>query len=501
MRIYVHPMLSNTRNLAGDSGFTIPVSLMRAFPDWRFYFGMPIEWPRLERALKVLQEMPNVTVVPQRYYGTNRNLNNWQLDFEGLDRFRPCLRSVDVDCAWFFVPELVPAWKALLRHGYPDVSGGQGLAPVVTTCFNGLREERHKNDFIPTTVLGQAIGFFASDEILWECPWIMEHSLAIFSTILNQKALGEIQRKSMPTGQPIMVEEYAFPIEKNEKFTIALNHKLIEQKGVRETFEVYDRLWMLGYEFEVWIWDTSGRGYRVGGRPYAVNKGGVSREQYLRDLSRCHVLVSHSRWDAFGRSYLDCMMLEMPFLCRKELVFPFMVGPDYEWHFEDNDQCLAYLKHFMEHRDEARVVGRRLRQYVSERFDLPVIAGIWRAKTEGLVQRNWLRCRPSPDREHKILEVAKYLYEKIGPFTKVDLEREVKRLYGHGLSDPPQGHPVKTRQALLKGGWKDDYTRDEATYSPGGYDGQAGASSGLVAGTGEDPDGAGGLDRLQSVEC
>ena len=60
MRIFVFPMYSNTRNLAGDSGLTIPISIIRAIPDWHFYVAFPETWSQQERGLFLFKDLPNL---------------------------------------------------------------------------------------------------------------------------------------------------------------------------------------------------------------------------------------------------------------------------------------------------------------------------------------------------------------------------------------------------------------------------------------------------------
>lgn len=459
LRVYVHPMVSNARNLAGDSGITIPLSYIRAIPDWHFYFGIPDAWAKLERALKLFEGLDNVTLVPQTYFGTWRNLNNQFLDLPSLVGFADN-GPYDVDAAWFFVPEVIPAWKALGRMGYGDGEKPKKV-PVVATCFNGLRQDPRHNNF--ATVTGQAVGFLHADYIFWECDWIRELSFNHFSAFLNERALEQIRRKSESTGQGIWRHEYEpFPPRKNDKFTVALNHKLIAQKGVTETFHVFDEFFkMVGDQFEVWVFDQSSRVYRIKDRPYVVVKDGSKRDQYLRELAKCHVLVSHSRWDAWGRSYLDCMLFGMPFLCKRGMAFVDMVYPGYEWHFENNGELLGYLRYFMDHRDEALRVGARLREHVLENFTVEAIAGKWRKKTEELVSEDVPGC--SPERAERILLVAKRLWDKQGKFTKSEFEREHARLYGYGTTGGAKGNATKTRRVLLRE-YEDDPTAPVPTY-------------------------------------
>lgn len=459
LRVYVHPMISNTRNLAGDSGLTIPVSYMAAIPEWHFYFGIPDEWAKLEPALEKVRAVKNVTLVPQTYFGKNRNLNNEFLDLPSLIRFAdngPC----DVDIAWFFVPEVIPAWKAFGKSGYGQDEKPKKV-PVIATCFNGLRQDPGKNNF--ATVTGQAMGFLHADYIFWECDWIRDLSLKHFSDFLNERALERIRRKSLATGQGIWRHEYEpFPPVKNEKFTIALNHKLIAQKGVDETFRVFDEFYkMVGNQFEVWVFDQSSRTYKVKDRPYVVLKDGSKRDEYLSELSKCHVLVSHSRWDAWGRSYLDCMLFGMPFLCKRDMAFIDMVYPGYEWHFSNNTEVLGYLRYFMENRDEALRVGSRLREWVLDNYTIEAVVEHWRKKSIELVADDVPPC--SEDRAERILLVAKKLWDKQGPFTKMDFERAHRRLYGHGTAGDVKGNATKTRRVLLRE-YIDDVSKPVPTY-------------------------------------
>lgn len=459
LRIYVHPMVSNTRNLAGDSGITIPLSWIRLIPDWHFYFGIPDEWAKLEKALRLFEGLQNVSLVPQTYFGTWRSLNNEFLDLPSLQRFAdngPC----DVDAAWIFVPEVIPAWKALGVMGY-----GKGEKPkkwpTLTSPFNGLRLDWRQNN--ESTILMQAVGMYQADAVMWEAPWHMENSLAYFAEVLNERALERIRQKSEWTGQGIFPDEYEpFPPEKNEVFTIVFNQKLIWQKGADITFRVFDELFKLvGPQFEVWVFDQSQRAGKVADRPYVRIKDGSNRREYQAQVSRCHLCVSHTRFDQWGRSYMDAAMWGAPILCKREMAWPDMLYPGYEWHFETDAECIGYIRYFMEHRDEALAVGRRLREHMLAQFTVERVASRWRRRTEALVAEDVPSC--SPERRERILLVAKKLWDKQGPFTKAEFERAFARMYGHTTTGGARGNATKTRRVLLTE-YEDDPTAPVPTY-------------------------------------
>lgn len=459
LRVYVHPMVSNTRNLAGDSGITIPLSWIRAIPDWHFYFGIPDEWAKLEKALELFEGLSNVTLIPQVYFGKWRGLNSQYLDLPALARFGDG-GEADVDAAWIFVPECIPAWKALGYGGYPEKQRHKKV-PVLTSPFNGLRRRASENS--QTTILMQGVGMYQADAVMWEAPWHMECSLGYFAEYFNERALEAIRKKSEWTGQGIFPEEYEpWPPVKNEKFTIALNHKLIDQKGISQTLAVFDELYKLvGDQFEVWVFDQSQRAYRVKDRPYARLVDGSNRKRYQEALSKCHICVSHTRFDQWGRSYMDVAMWGAPILCRREMAWPEMMYPGYEWHFANDTECIAYLRYFMENRDEAFRVGIRLREHILKNFTVEAVAKKWRDRTVELVKDNVPHC--SPEREERILLVAKRLWDKKGPFTKMEFEREHRRLYGFATASDVRGNSVKTRRVLLRE-YYDDITKPVPTY-------------------------------------
>ena len=463
MRIFVFPMYSNTRNLAGDSGLTIPISIIRAIPDWHFYVAFPETWSQQERGLFLFKDLPNVTLVPLRYF-TCRNLSNHYLDIPGLARFAET-GDLEVDAAWLNVPELVPAWKAFVRQGYP-LAHKRKLAPAIAHSYNGLRGWRDPTE-VETTVLAQGVGFAAADRICWESPFHRDVTLEQLGGVLSGKALRAIEKGGDVVGLPLDVGEYDIPIEKAERFTVAYNSKLIEQKNPRETFEVLSHFYDLGYDFEVHVFDQSGRGYKVRDLPFVRMADGSNRDRYLKVLSRCHVTMSHTSWDLFSRAYADCLLLEMPLIAPQRCSFPFLCSPGYRYFAESSTAALGLLRHFYEHRDEARKVGRECRAWVRKNFAVENIAGWWRETTEALVRkdREAVLDQCSRKRRDAILATAEKAAAKgDGSFTKMGFEKVFRRLHGYSTAGCIRGNSTKTRAVLLANGFEDDFTREEPTY-------------------------------------
>lgn len=463
MRIFNLFMYSNTRNLAGDSGLTIPISLIRTIPEWHFYVAFPVAWNRQEKGLKLLKDLPNVTIVPMKYF-TCRNLSNHYLDLPGLSRFSET-GDLEVDAAWMNVPELVPAWKAFQRQGYP-LSQKAKLAPTISHSYNGLRGWGDQTE-VETTIMGQAVGFYGADRIFWESPFHREVTLSQIGGLLSGKALGEIEKKGDVVGLPLNLKEYDFPIRKAGKFTVAYNSKLIDQKNPRETFEILGRFHDLGYDFEVLVFDQSGRGYKVRDLPFVRMLDGSNREKYLKALSRCHVIMSHTNWDLFSRAYADCLLLEMPLIAPKKCAFPFMCPPGYKYFAETADEALGLLKHFYEHRDQARKVGRECREWVRKNFSVGMVAGWWRETTEALVRkdREAVLRQCSRKRRDAILATAEKVSAKNGGrFTKMEFEKAFKGLHGFGTMGCIRGNSLKTRAVLLANGFNDDFSKEQPTY-------------------------------------
>ena len=455
-------MYSNTRNLAGDSGLTIPISLIRAIPDWHFYVAFPVSWNRQEKGLGLFKNLRNVTLIPLKYY-TCRNLSNHYLDLPGLSRFSET-GDLEVDAAWMNVPELVPAWKAFQRQGYP-LSQKSKLAPTIAHSYNGLRGWGDQTE-VETTIIGQAVGFYGADRIYWESPFHREVTLSQIGDLLSGKALGEIEKKGDVVGLPLNLEEYDFPIRKAGKFTVAYNSKLISQKNPRETFEILGRFHDLGYDFEVLVFDESGRQYKVRDLSFVRIMDGSNREAYLKALSRSHVTVSHTNWDLFSRAYTDCLLLEMPLIAPKKCAFPFMCPPGYKFFAETAEEALGLLKHFYEHRDQARKVGRECRAWVQKNFSVEKVAGWWRETTEALVRkdREAVLKQCSRKRRDAILATAEKASAKNGCFTKMEFEEAFRGLHGFGTMGCIRGNSIKTRAVLLDGGYKDDFTNEIPTY-------------------------------------
>ena len=223
----------------------------------------------------------------------------------------------------------------------------------------------------------------------------------------------------------------------------------------------------LGYDFEVLVFDQSGRGYKVRDLPFVRMLDGSNREKYLKALSRCHVIMSHTNWDLFSRAYADCLLLEMPLIAPKKCAFPFMCPPGYKYFAETADEALGLLKHFYEHRDQARKVGRECREWVRKNFSVGMVAGWWRETTEALVRkdREAVLRQCSRKRRDAILATAEKVSAKNGGrFTKMEFEKAFKGLHGFGTMGCIRGNSLKTRAVLLANGFNDDFSKEQPTY-------------------------------------
>jgi hypothetical protein len=472
MRVLIYPMASNTANLAGDSGISIPMTHARYLTEkekesW-VYFCVPVEWGRVEEAVKKFwpskeeEERSRISLVPLRWMGRSRHLSNHFFDIEGLWEFNGSGRY-EVDVMWTFVPEIVPHWKAFRRQGY---SSKDTTAPTIAQGFSGIRGDY--NTDLRESIVCQGVGFLLADKAFWETTYQQEISLRYFGEFLSQKAVDDIRKKSEVVGCPVKVDTYKKPEEKSERFVIVWNQKMTNQKRPDVFFGVTKRLNAMGKDFEVWVFGEDQRKFKAE-RHEAYTKvlATPSREEYLDNLSRGTICLAPTMWDGWARSYVDCLLMEIPIICERKFLFADLFPDDYPYFVESQGDYLKHTLRAMKDRKEVAEWGKRLREIALKRCDVSIFSERFREVSRELFESEIGRTHLEKSRTEKLLKVAREFAG--GPFEMKEYAGTARRevLGFDPLGSGPRSDSWRVRVTMLKHGYRDLYDSPVVRYKRG----------------------------------
>ena len=462
MRIMVYPMVSNTGNLAGDSGISIPMTharylLEKEKESW-VYFCAPTEWGKLEEALQKFWpsekdlDRERMTLIPLRWMGKCRHCSNHFIDIEGLWNFSGSGRY-EVDVFWTFVPEIVPHWKAFRKQGY---SSKDTTVPTIAEGFSGIRGDA--NTDLRESIISQGVGYLLSDKIFWETSYQREISLRYFLEFMSKKAVEEIRGKSEVVGCPVKVSDYPKPKEKEERFIIAWNQKMTNQKRPEVMFEVGKRLNAMGEDFEVWVFGEDQRKFKAE-RHEAFTRSFVmpDRKKYLSQLSKATICLAPTIWDGWARSYVDCLLFEIPIVCERKFLFADLFPEDYPYFVDAPGDYLKLTLRALKDRREVAMWGKRLREIALKRCDVSVFSERFRQVSKELFESEIGRTNLEEDRTDNLLKVAREFAG--GPFEMKEYAGIARReVLGYDpLGSGPRSDSWRFRVTMLRNGYRDMY--------------------------------------------
>lgn len=136
--------------------------------------------------------------------------------------------------------------------------------------------------------------------------------------------------------------------KKYEKFTFVYNHRLSGYKNWKTTFEIFDKLYEQGFDFQVIC--TAGDKDNINTinkKPYVIVKAFTKHEDYLKELSKCHANTINSQHETYCISIAESILNDQLVILPNSCTFPELVGKDYPYLFDNIEQQEKILKHII----------------------------------------------------------------------------------------------------------------------------------------------------------
>lgn len=137
--------------------------------------------------------------------------------------------------------------------------------------------------------------------------------------------------------------------KKYDKFTFIYNHRLDGYKRWQTTFNQFDKLYDNGYEFQVII--TAGDKANINtinNKPYTIVKSFTKHSDYIKELSKCHANTINSIHETYCISIAESILNNQIVILPNRCTFPELVGKDYKYLFNDEEQQYEILKKIIE---------------------------------------------------------------------------------------------------------------------------------------------------------
>jgi glycosyltransferase involved in cell wall biosynthesis len=273
------------------------------------------------------------------------------LAFESVVRALPAAPELLVCTDMLNLPEFL----ALLRDALPP------RLPVITYFHENqityplpARDER---DF--HFGLANIYTALASGKVVFNSAFHRDEFLAAVPGVL--KAMPDFRPDGVPEriaarsevlGPPVEAPAppAALPVETRRNL-ILWNHRWEEDKDPETFFRVMGRLERAGADFRMVVLGESFRGqpgcFAAARRDLAhrIERWGwlESRDEYLREVSRCRAVVSTARHEFFGLAVREAIVLGCYPLLPRRVVYPELVGGRREHLYDSEDDLLERL--------------------------------------------------------------------------------------------------------------------------------------------------------------
>tara|TARA_R110000744_G_scaffold56031_2_gene118226 strand:+ start:5578 stop:6933 length:1356 start_codon:yes stop_codon:yes gene_type:complete len=195
-------------------------------------------------------------------------------------------------------------------------------------------------------MLDQIVGSLGADMNFFHTQYCYDMLIEEAKDILLPKEVIKIQQKSI-----VSLGGYSDDIisqNKYEKFTFIFNHRLDGYKNWKTTFNQFDKLWDKGLDFQVIL--TAGDKDNINiiaQKPYTIVKSFTKHSDYIKELSKCHANTINSRHETYCISIAESIMNEQIVILPNRLTFPELVGNDYEYLFNDEDEQYKMLENII----------------------------------------------------------------------------------------------------------------------------------------------------------
>lgn len=366
MIVLVNPMWS-VKNVNSDSCYyvirTIVEKFIELYPDYYFIIPFPVS-KGFNYYRDGFFDNRNILRIPKRY-PLSKKQNN--MDFDSTF-YMDINKKYGVSIIWNHIPEVGGHLRYLLD------------------CFtwhwivvNQHHYIIHKSlpypiDSSMQYVYMQLVGDQMVDWNLFNsnhCLKMTLDNIQAYLPNLEKSILEKSQVLHFGLIDPVYMEKHRKP--KNKEFTFVYNHRLQNYKQWRTTFALFDELYKAKFKFKVLVTLGAGKNYNaVNQKPYVILKELPTKEQYLEELSRCHVNTFNSLHETFCISILESMFYNIPCIVPNSTTMPELLGENNPQLFNNQKEQKSMLIDLMKNPKRIKKYGdynhNRAKEFSLEKY-------------------------------------------------------------------------------------------------------------------------------------
>ena len=223
-------------------------------------------------------------------------------------------------------------------------------------------------------LLDQVVGSMLADVNYFHTKHCYNMMFEEAKDILCKKQIQNLEERSI-----VKLGGYSQEITTNKKykkFTFIYNHRLNGYKKWKETFEVYDKLYSDGYNFQVLF--TAGDKDNLSTlekKPYVIVKSLRRHSDYLQELSKCHANMINSIHETYCISIAESIMNNQIILAPNRCTFPELLDKSYPYLFHTTDEQYKKIKHILDkgiteykHKSKDRLLLSKHAKWIGDQF-------------------------------------------------------------------------------------------------------------------------------------
>jgi len=335
MIILVSPMFSNYRNLNADSCYVfiknVITEIIKKEPKWYFI----LLWPRegfkyYDDGFFNNPQVKRIPIdIPQRKMDSVVHFN--------ILYWRKLFRLFTPDIIWNHIPEQGHLFKNLYTGFDIEMSGPKII-------------NQHHYIIHPTlpypidtyrAVQFQSMGSFLVDMNLFNS----DYCYKMFCDVKQEILATNIRVPYRIIKFALIPENYPEPNPETQFIKIAYNHRLQDYKNYLTTFEMLAQLWTTYKNFRVLVTNPNASNFnKLLAYPFVDGKAFSKHEDYLKELSTCHLNITNSQHETFCISALESLAFGQILVAPRAITFPELVPKeDYPYLFSTEEEQYRIL--------------------------------------------------------------------------------------------------------------------------------------------------------------
>lgn len=443
MIVLVNPMFSNYRNLNADSCYIVIKKVVEAIikkePNWKFLICFP-QGSGFDYVDDGFFHNPQVKRIPIEI--PKRKMDS-VVHFNTL-YWKKVFNAYTPDILWNHIPEQ--------GHLFLNFYTGFDVEMSKINIINQHHYVIHPTLPYPIEPY-RAVQFQSFGSYLV--------TLNIFNSAYCKKMFYDVTRevikdniKFPETIIPFrfIPRDYPEPkVETPTKFVkIIYNHRLQDYKNYLTTFEMFAQLWTSHKNFKVVVTNPNGANFsKLTQYPFVEGLSITNHNDYLKELSTCHLNVTNTQHETFCISALESLAMGQILVAPNAMTFPEITPPNYKYLFNNEEEQYRILDRLL---TDPTIFDREreaIKSHTRAFYDSDKIADDYVTLFNNIVDNEWTTDNFKPDTLNAFKAI---LSNKRGFLTLTDIQ---KALSGYNLGK--QAFPLmKIKRCLNKMGYIDE---------------------------------------------